>query len=78
MELDENPERWITLAVLEGEKDSPAKRLLTKKLQKVSELYLPHPTARRPRTAHKVRRIRPHNAINRQLGNAKRHPKKVS
>lgn len=38
MELEENPERWITLAVLEGEKDSPAKRLLAKKLQKVSEL----------------------------------------
>lgn len=38
IQLDEDPERWITLAVIEGEKESPAKEQLRKALQKVSNL----------------------------------------
>ena len=34
VELNENPARWITLAVIEGEKESPAKELLKKRLKK--------------------------------------------
>lgn len=33
VELNENPAQWITLAVIEGEKDSPAKELLKKRLR---------------------------------------------
>lgn len=36
--LNENPEQWITLAVMEGEKDSPAKRALEKQLKKLRNL----------------------------------------
>ena len=34
VELNETPARWITLAVIEGEKESPAKELLKKRLKK--------------------------------------------
>lgn len=33
IELKEDPDKWISQAVIEGEKDSPAKRLLEKKLK---------------------------------------------
>jgi hypothetical protein len=33
LELNENPAQWITLAVIEGEKESPAKELLAKRLK---------------------------------------------
>lgn len=32
MELNEDPEHWMALAVVEGEKDSPAKEALAKRL----------------------------------------------
>ncbi len=33
LELGEDPALWVTQAVIEGEKDSPAKRILQKKLE---------------------------------------------
>ena len=35
IELDEEPEKWMTLAVIEGEKASPAKDQLMKRLRKI-------------------------------------------
>lgn len=37
-ELDEDIAKWTTLAVIEGAKDSPAKRALMKKLEKIRKL----------------------------------------
>lgn len=34
LELNEDPAKWITLAVLEGEKASPAKEMLLKRLKR--------------------------------------------
>lgn len=39
LELDEDPEKWITLAVLEGEKESPAKEKLLKRLARRVRSY---------------------------------------
>lgn len=36
--LNEDPQMWITTAVIEGEKDSPAKEKLKKALEKVRKL----------------------------------------
>lgn len=38
IELNEDPTKWITLAVIEGEKDSPAKERLTKTLEGMRKL----------------------------------------
>ncbi|TAH12282.1 MAG: hypothetical protein EAZ11_06640 [Curvibacter sp.] len=38
IELQENPQAWMATAVLEGEKDSPAKRALIKQLEKMKKL----------------------------------------
>lgn len=38
LELQENPQAWMATAVLEGEKDSPAKRALIKQLEKMRNL----------------------------------------
>lgn len=39
IELNEDPKGWMQAAVLEGEKDSPAKELLKRKLRKITTLY---------------------------------------
>lgn len=44
----------------------------------VRELYLANPATVSTRTRHKVRRIRPHNPVNRKLGNAKTNAKPCS
>lgn len=41
LELGEDPQKWMAVAVIEGEKDSPAKQLLMKQLEKMKKLYLP-------------------------------------
>lgn len=38
IELGEDAEKWIALAVIEGEKDSPAKQLLIRQLEKMKKL----------------------------------------
>ena len=38
LELQESPQDWMATAVLEGEKDSPAKRALIKQLEKMRNL----------------------------------------
>lgn len=40
LELNEDPAKWITLAVLEGEKASPAKEMLMKRMSKRAMLSL--------------------------------------
>lgn len=40
LELNEDPAKWITLAVLEGEKASPAKDMLLKRLKRSVMLYV--------------------------------------
>lgn len=34
IELNEDPKEWITAAVIEGEKDSPAKQALAKRIER--------------------------------------------
>ncbi|MES2949349.1 MAG: hypothetical protein V4858_12490 [Pseudomonadota bacterium] len=38
VELNEDPAHWITTAVLEGEKESPAKQALIRQLEKMRKL----------------------------------------
>lgn len=38
IELHEDPQKWITQAVIEGEKASPAKEQLIKQLRKIQKL----------------------------------------
>ena len=38
IELEGDPEHWMALAVIEGEKDSPAKARLARLMQKVRKL----------------------------------------
>ncbi len=38
LELHEDADKWMRTAVIEGEKDSPAKELLKRKLRKITSL----------------------------------------
>lgn len=38
LELNEDPQKWMTLAIIEGEKPSAAKDLLVKQLRKIQKL----------------------------------------